>query len=126
MLEVQAIGNLGSDPEMRYTPNGDPVTSFSLACDTGKDKTTWVKVSCWRQLADLANEHLAKGKKVFVRGRVRVSDYTDREGEKRYSLDVTADVLKFLSPAPQREAILQSEVETDGSTREEAIQKVHG
>ena len=103
MLEIQAIGNLGQDPEMRYTPDGDPVTSFSVACDTGKDKTTWVKVSCWRQLALLANEHLAKGKKVFIRGRVRVSDYTDREGEKRYSLEVTADVLRFLSPAPQRE-----------------------
>ena len=79
------------------------MTSFSLACDTGKDKTTWVRVSCWRQLADLANEHLAKGKKVFIRGRIRVSDYTDRDGEKRYSLEVTADKLTFLSPAPQRE-----------------------
>ena len=103
MLEVQLIGNLGQEPEMRYTQEGESVTSFSVACDTGKDKTTWVKVSCWQKLAELANEHLAKGKKVFVRGRVRVSDYTDREGEKRYSLDVTADVLRFLSPAPQRE-----------------------
>ncbi len=79
------------------------MTSFSVACDTGKDKTRWVRVSCWRQLAELANLHLAKGKKVFVRGRVRVADYTDREGEKRYSLDVMADVLRFLSPAPKGE-----------------------
>ena len=103
MLEVQLIGNLGQDPEMRYTQEGESVTSFSVACDTGKDKTTWVKVSCWAKLAELANEHLAKGKKVFVRGRVRVSDYTDREGEKRYSLDVSADLLRFLSPAPKTE-----------------------
>ena len=113
MLEVQAIGNLGSDPEMRYTPDGDAVTSFSLACDTGKDKTTWVRVSCWRQLAELANEHLAKGKKVFVRGRVRVSDYTDRDGERRYSLDVTADVLRFLSPAPKRDGDVHDRQEDD-------------
>ena len=90
---------------MRYTPDGDPVTSFSVACDTGKVKPpTWVRVSCWRQLAELANEHLGKGKKGFVRGRVRISDYTDRDGEKRYSLDVTADVLRFLSPSPRGES----------------------
>jgi len=117
MLELQLIGNLGQDPEMRYTPGADSVTSFSVACDVGKDKPAmWVRVTCWQKLAELANEHLAKGKKVFVRGRVRVSDYTDREGEKRYSLEVTADVLRFLSPAPQRE---NGEV-PDGSQGEDA------
>lgn len=104
MLEVQLIGNLGSDPEMRYTPDAEAVTSFSVACDVARDKpATWVRVTCWQKLAELANEHLAKGKKVFVRGRVRVSDYVDREGEKRYSLEVMADVLRFLSPAPSME-----------------------
>ena len=80
MLELELIGHLGQDPEMRYTPGGDSVTSFSVACLVGRDKTQWVRASCWGKLAELANEHLAKGKQVFIRGRPRINEYVDREG----------------------------------------------
>ena len=96
------IGNLGQDPEMRYTPEGESVTSFSVACSQGKDKDgnerppTWVRVDAWRRLAELTSQYLAKGSQVFVRGRLRVEEWTDRDGEKRFSIKVTADQVQFL------------------------------
>ena len=102
MLEVQLIGNLGQDPEMRYTPEGEGITSFSVACSQGKDKEgndrppTWVRVDAWGKLAELTNEYLGKGSQVFIRGRLRVDEWTDKSGEKRFSIKVTADQVQFL------------------------------
>ena len=99
------IGNLGSDPEMRYTSSGVPVTSFSLAVNkrwTGQDgqshdKTTWFRVSAWRKQAELASQYLTKGRQVMVIGELEEARmYTDRNGENRVSLDVTAQTIRFL------------------------------
>jgi single-strand DNA-binding protein len=99
--KVMIIGNLGRDPEMRYTPNGRPVTEFSVAVShrsrdaaTGEwqdDQTDWYRVSVWGDRAERAAEQFRKGNKVFVEGRFRTREYEARDGQKRISLDVTAD-----------------------------------
>ncbi len=98
------IGHLGRDPEMRYTPTGVPVTSFSVATTRkwtnqngeSQEKTTWFRVTCWRKTAELAAQYLKKGRLVLVEGDVDASAYTDREGAPRASLELTATTLKFL------------------------------
>ncbi len=98
------IGHLGKDPEMRYTPSGVPVTSFSLATTRRwnnangepQEKTTWFRVTCWRKLAETAAQYMQKGKLILVEGEVDASAYTDRDGNARASLELTATNFKFL------------------------------
>lgn len=99
------VGNVGRDPEMRYTPSGVPVTSFSVAVNRkwtnqngeSQDKTTWFRVTCWRKQAEVAAQYLKKGQKVLVEGEVEASAYTDREGTARASLELSATNFRFLS-----------------------------
>ena len=103
--QITIVGNLGRDPEMRYTASGTPVTSFSVAVSrqwTGQDgqkqeKTVWFRVTAWRQLAELCSQYLAKGRKVLVVGEMEESSiWTDKQGNARSSLEVTAREVKFL------------------------------
>ena len=105
--QITLIGNLGNDPEMRYTPSGVPVTSFSLAVTkrwTGQDgqrqeKTLWFRISAWRKTAEIASQYLTKGSKVLVVGELEEARaYTDREGNLRAALEVTAQNIQFLTP----------------------------
>lgn len=107
--QTTLIGNLGGDPEMRYTPSGIPVTSFSMAVTRNwadangqrQEKTTWFRITAWRKLAETASQYLVKGSKVLVVGTVEEPRaYTDRDGNLRASLEVTADTIRFLSPNP--------------------------
>ncbi len=105
------IGNLGSDPELRYTADGTPVTSFSVAVNrrwTKEDgshgeETTWFRVSAWRRQAEVAAQYLKKGRQVMVVGRVSARAYTGTDGQLRASLDVTADNIKFIGGGPRGE-----------------------
>jgi single-strand DNA-binding protein len=98
------IGHLGKDPEMRYTPSGVPVTSFNLATSRRwtsssgeqQEKTTWFRVTCWRKLAESAAQYLQKGKLVLVEGEVEAQAYTDRDGNARASLELTASTWRFI------------------------------
>lgn len=99
------IGNLGREPEMRYTSDGTPVTSFSVAVNKrGKrqdgsdfEETTWFRVTCWRRLAETANQYLHKGSGVMVIGEIKASAYIPKEGgEPRASLELTARDVRFL------------------------------
>jgi single-strand DNA-binding protein len=103
--QITLVGNLGSDPEMRYTPSGVPVTTFSLA--VGKtwttqdgqrqEKTTWFRITAWRGLAETCSKYLSKGRQVFVTGEVEEArPWTDKEGNNRASLEVTAQTVRFL------------------------------
>ena len=100
--KIQIVGNLGRDPEMRYTPNGRPVTEFSVAVNqstknqqTGEwvEATDWFRVSVWGDRGERAAESLRKGARVFVDGRFRTREYEANDGQKRLSLDITADTV---------------------------------
>jgi single-strand DNA-binding protein len=103
--QIIIVGNLGRDPEMRYTPSGVPVTSFSVATSrrwTGQDgqpqeKTVWFRVTAWRRDAELASQYLTKGRQVMVIGEMEEpSTWTDRDGNSRASLEMTARNIRFL------------------------------
>ena len=96
------IGNLGRDPEMRYTPDGKPNTAFSVATSrkvNGADETTWFRVSVWGNQAEPCNQYLRKGSKVLVEGRLKpeINVYQRKDGSYAASYDVTADTVRFLS-----------------------------
>ena len=106
--KIILVGNLGRDPELRYTPDGTPVCSFSLATNekrrdraTGEnnDVTTWFRVTLWRRQAEVASQYLSRGKPVYIEGRLRVEEYTDRDGKTRHSLEVTATDMQFIGAA---------------------------
>jgi single-strand DNA-binding protein len=105
--KIIVVGNLGRDPEMRYTPQGTPLCTFSLASNerrktsTGEqqDITTWFRVKVWGKQAEAVSKYLAKGRSVYVEGRLHVEDWTDREGKPRYTLEVTATEVHFIDSA---------------------------
>lgn len=107
--KVILVGNLGRDPETRYTPNGTMNVQFSLAVSRrfrdssgqDQDRTTWFRVTCWGRLAETADRltqsgYLTKGKQVYVEGRLESREYKDQQGETRFSLDVNATELQLL------------------------------
>ena len=104
MNKILIIGNLGSDPEMRYTPNGNPVTSFTVATNrryrTGdgenREETEWFRISAWNRLAETCNQYLQRGSKVYVEGRLSSRTYVGYDGETRVSLDVNASEVRFI------------------------------
>ena len=108
--KVILIGNLGSDPEMRYTPNGAAVCEFrmavnrrySTAAGEQREETEWFRVTSWNRLAEIVNQYLQKGSKAYVEGRISSSAYTDREGQPRASLEVTAETVQFLDSREAR------------------------
>lgn len=102
--KIILYGNLGRDPELRYTPQGTPVCSFSLATNerrrdkTGEmqDATTWFRISLWGRQAETASQYLTKGRPVYIEGRLRVEEWTDRDGRTRYTLEVHATDMHFI------------------------------
>src|SRR5689334_17289121 len=102
--KITIVGYLGRDPELRYTPQGTALCKMSIATTekrknvTGEmeEHTTWFRVTAWGRQAELANEYLAKGRQVYVEGRLRLEEYTDREGQKRFSAEVSATEIQFL------------------------------
>ena len=112
--QITLIGNLGRDPEMRYTPSGVAVTNFSVATSrswTGQDgqrqeKTVWFRVAAWDRLAETSNQYLTKGQRVLVVGEMEEpSTWTDREGNTRASLEVRARTVRFLNTRAESEAL---------------------
>lgn len=112
--QITLIGNLGRDPEMRYTPSGLPVTDFSIAVSRvivgqdgqRQDKTIWFRVTAWRKLAETASQYLTKGSKVLVVGELEEPyAYVDKEGKPRASLQVTANNIRFLSTRGETGAV---------------------
>ena len=101
--QVIIVGNVGRDPEFRYTPQGVAVCDFSVAVSkvTGKEenrkeKTTWFKVTVWRERAETASRYIKKGMRVMVIGEVEARAYTDKSGQPQASLELTANDFKFL------------------------------
>jgi single-strand DNA-binding protein len=101
MNKLIVIGNLTANPQLRSTPNGVPVCTFTIAVNGRKqdEPATFFRITAWRQLGENCNRYLAKGKKVFVSGPVSVTTYTAKDGTTRASLEVTAEDVEFLSAA---------------------------
>lgn len=107
MLTAAVIGNLGSEPETKFTPSGAQVCSFSVASTTGTGeakKTEWVRVSVWGKQAEMCQQYLAKGRKVYVSGRLNSRAYDGSDGQKRFSLDLNADSVQFIDSRPRDDA----------------------
>lgn len=107
--KITIIGNLGTDPEMRYMPSGDAVTSFSVATNRRyrtrdgeqRDETEWFRVNAWGRLAETTNQYLEKGSLVYVEGRLSSRSWVGQDGQTRFSNEVRAQELKFLPRAGQ-------------------------
>ncbi len=106
------IGNLGRDPEMRYTPSGQAVTQFTVAVNRNyrdnqgewQEETEWFRVVAWGPLAERTAENLRKGRKVYVEGRIQTRQWEDQSGQKRYTTELIAQTVTALDPRPRDEA----------------------
>jgi single-strand DNA-binding protein len=102
--KVMIIGNLGVDPEMRYTADGNAMTSFRVAASRNytspdgerHEETEWFSVVAWRKLAEQCSQFLQKGRRVYVEGRLRTRSWEGQDGQKRYRTEVVADRVLFL------------------------------
>ena len=109
--KITIVGNLGRDPELRYTPQGSAVCNFSIATnEKRKDKagefqdiTTWFRVTLWGKQAENASKYLTKGSPVYIEGRLRVEEWTDRDGNNRYTLEVQGSDMQFIGGGARQE-----------------------
>ena len=103
--KIIVIGNLGKDPEMRFTPNGNPVTSFSVATNQRyttsageqREETEWFTVVAWNKLAEQCNQYLSKGQMVYVEGRLHSRTWDGQDGQKHFVNEIIASTVRFLS-----------------------------
>jgi len=107
--KVLLIGRLGKDPDIRYTPDGSPVASFSLATSenwtdksgTRQERTEWHNIVAWNKLADICKQFLSKGRQVYIEGRIQSREYTDREVVKKRITEIIASQMVMLGSRPQ-------------------------
>ena len=110
--KVMIIGNLGRNPEMRYTPSGRPVTSFSVATSRSwvnaegerREETEWFNVVAWGNLAEICKQHLTKGQQVYVEGRLQTRGWEDRNRKKHYRTELVANEMIILGERKSAEA----------------------
>ena len=103
--KIIVVGNLGRDPELRYTPQGNAVCSFTMATNEKRrdkagemqDVTTWFKITLWGKQAETASKYLSKGRPVYIEGRLRIEEWTDRDNNNRFTLEVNATDMQFIS-----------------------------
>lgn len=104
--QCQFIGNLGRDPETRYTADNSAITTISIGCGwktKDKEGTEWVRVVFFGKLAEIAGEYLRKGSKVYVQGRLTTRKWQDKEGNDKYTTEIVADQMLMLSKAESRQ-----------------------
>lgn len=102
--KVLLIGNVGKDPEVRHLESGAAVATFTLATTERykdrngqyQDQTEWHNIVCWRNLAELAQNYIAKGSQIFVEGKIRTRSWTDQTSQKRYTTEIVADNIRLL------------------------------
>jgi single-strand DNA-binding protein len=106
------IGNLGRDPEMRYTPSGQAVTQFTVAVNRNykdaqgerQEETEWFRIVSWGQQAEFAAEYLRKGNKVYIEGRLQTRQWEGQDGQKRYTTELVANTIQTLERRPRDDA----------------------
>jgi single-strand DNA-binding protein len=128
--KVLLIGNLGKDPEVRYTASGTAVASFSLATSEKfknksgewEERTEWHNIILWGRLAEIAGEYLSKGKTVYIEGRLQTRKWQDKDGKDRYTTEIVGEKMQMLSrkEGSNREEPGQSQ-ESPGFSEEEEI-----
>lgn len=109
--KIMLIGNLGADPELRYTGSGTAVSNFRIATNESwtdkngqrQERTEWHRIVAWGKLAELAAEYLTKGRQVYIEGRVQTNRWQDRDGNDRYTSEVIASTVTFLGARPQQD-----------------------
>lgn len=117
--KVMIIGNLGRDPEMRYTPSGRPVTTFSVATSRSwntsegekRVETEWFNVVAWSSLAEICKQHLSKGQQVYIEGRLQTRHWDDAEGNKHTSVEIVANEMIILGERRDTSESTSSETE---------------
>jgi len=126
--KVILIGRVGRDPEIKYTPNGNPVAKFSLATDeTFKDRsgeqqrrTEWHNIVAWNKLAEICGEYLTKGKQIYIEGSIRSRQWEDPSGNKRTGYDIVARTMQMLGSKADSERTASASARTSGPSSEEA------
>ncbi len=105
--KVILIGNLGNDPEVRYTSGGAAVANFNIATNESwvkegqkEERTEWHKIVCWNKTAELCGEYLSKGRTVYIEGRLQTREWEDKDGNRRYTTEVVAQTVQFLGGNP--------------------------
>jgi len=124
--KIIIVGNLGRDPELRYTPQGTAVCNFSMATNEKRrdksgelqDITTWFKITLWNRQAENASKYLQKGSPVYIEGRLKLDEWTDRDGNTRHTLDVTATDMQFISAGARSDEMSASAGTGSGSANE--------
>jgi single-strand DNA-binding protein len=124
--KITIVGYLGQDPTLRYTPQGNAVCNFSVATTEKRknargdveEHTIWFRVTSWGRQAEVAHEYLAKGRQVYVEGRLRLEHYTDREGNPRISPEVNASAIHFLGQRVDATELPEGGAEDDGQETE--------
>ena len=123
--KVMLIGNVGQDPELRYTPDGNPVANFSIAVNRRrrvgeeyKDETEWFNIVCFSRTAENVNQYLTKGQKVYVEGRFQSSEYVGQDGNQRKSFEVIANEVTFLSTKNEADSINQNTAQSTAQSIE--------
>jgi single-strand DNA-binding protein len=119
--KIMLIGNVGSDPEMRYTPNGKAVTSFRMATNyrysapdgERREETEWFRVSVWGKQAESCNQFLSKGRRVYVEGRLHSRNWEGQDGQMRTSLEVSANRVIFLDRVAPASLAEEGELEPE-------------
>ena len=120
--KVMLIGHLGKDPEVRYTPDGTPVATFSLATSenwtdksgTRQERTEWHTVVVWRKLAEICKRYLTKGRQVYIEGRIQSREWNDKEGNKRRTTEIIATQMVMLGSRQQGASSGSSEDSYEG------------
>ena len=110
--KIMLIGRVGTDPEMRYTPSGKPVTNFRLAVNRRRrpgdeqqqEETDWFTIVCWERLAEIVDQYVTKGTQVYAEGRLQIRRYTNREGQEATAVDVVANEVILLGSRADRGA----------------------
>ena len=126
--KVMLIGNVGQDPELRYTPDGNPVANFSIAVnrrrkvgDEFKDETEWFNIVCFSRTAENVNQYLSKGQKVYVEGSFQSNEYVGQDGNQRKSFEVIANNVTFLSTKSEAESINQISSQNQATTESKPV-----
>jgi single-strand DNA-binding protein len=101
LSRAQIIGHAGQDVEVRYMPDGKTIANFSVAVKTGKEETTWFRVSLFGKTAEIAQQYVKKGNAVYVDGDLKAREWTDKEGNKRTSVELAGNKLVLLGARPE-------------------------